>query len=171
MLKVEVTGSGAGDKRIFELSHEEGKLLINGEIFSGDLIKLSDRHYHLLWEHRSYDIDIIDYDGEGKVGKMLINGVELQTRSQTSLDLLLESMGMQAGKSKKLNVLRAPMPGLIQSLSINEGEEVAPGDNLLVLVAMKMENVLKATGSGKVKSIKVLPGEIVEKNQVLMEFH
>jgi biotin carboxyl carrier protein len=63
------------------------------------------------------------------------------------------------------------MPGLIQSIAVAEGDSIAKGDNLLVLVAMKMENVIKSSGSGIIKTLKVMPGQIVEKNQVLLEFH
>ena len=58
------------------------------------------------------------------------------------------------------------MPGLIRSIYVQVGDEVTDGDKLLSLEAMKMENIIKAPGSAKIKSIQVLPGEAVEKNSI-----
>jgi biotin carboxyl carrier protein len=61
------------------------------------------------------------------------------------------------------------MPGLVISILVEEGQEVQKGDSLLILEAMKMENVIKAAGKGVVKSIKVQQKNAVEKNQILIE--
>ena len=108
-------------------------------------------------------------DHTEKTLQLLINGRTYHTHAQDRLALLLQGMGLQAAATQKLNHVKAPMPGLIQSVSVAEGSEISKGDNLLVLVAMKMENVIKSPGSGIVKSLKVTPGQIVEKNQVLLE--
>jgi biotin carboxyl carrier protein len=62
------------------------------------------------------------------------------------------------------------MPGLIIDLKVNQGDIVKAGDTLLILEAMKMENIIKSTGEGTVKNVKVKKGDSVEKNQVLIEF-
>ncbi len=62
------------------------------------------------------------------------------------------------------------MPGLIIDLRVKDGDAVMPGDPLLILEAMKMENMIKASAAGIVKSVKVKKGDSVEKNQVLIEF-
>jgi biotin carboxyl carrier protein len=67
-------------------------------------------------------------------------------------------------------VLKAPMPGLVVRVHAKPGDEVTAGAGLIVLEAMKMENELKAAASGVVKSVRVAPGEAVEKGQVLLEF-
>jgi biotin carboxyl carrier protein len=60
------------------------------------------------------------------------------------------------------------MPGLVLKVLVEEGKEFKKGDNLLILEAMKMENILKAPADGKVKSIKIKPGDKVEKNEILL---
>jgi biotin carboxyl carrier protein len=60
------------------------------------------------------------------------------------------------------------MPGLVLKIFVNEGMEVAKGENLFVLEAMKMENIIKAPADVTVKTIKIKPGDKVEKNQVLI---
>jgi biotin carboxyl carrier protein len=62
------------------------------------------------------------------------------------------------------------MPGLIIDLRVKDGDKVMPGDSLLILEAMKMENLIKATAETVVKSVKVKKGDSVEKNQILIEF-
>ena len=66
--------------------------------------------------------------------------------------------------------LKAPMPGLVVRVAVEEGSKVEAGAPLVVLEAMKMENELRATASGVVKGVKVKAGQAVEKGQVLVEF-
>ncbi|MBY0435500.1 MAG: acetyl-CoA carboxylase biotin carboxyl carrier protein subunit, partial [Cyclobacteriaceae bacterium] len=70
----------------------------------------------------------------------------------------------------KVNAVKAPMPGLIIDLRVNAGDTVKTGDPLLVLEAMKMENIIKAPGDGTVKQVKIKKGDSVEKGQLLIEF-
>jgi biotin carboxyl carrier protein len=62
------------------------------------------------------------------------------------------------------------MPGLILSVDVKIGQEVKEDDSLLVLEAMKMENVLTSPRDGIIKSISITKGETVNKNQLLIEF-
>ncbi|MCL4145650.1 UNVERIFIED_CONTAM: hypothetical protein GTU68_019273 [Idotea baltica] len=62
------------------------------------------------------------------------------------------------------------MPGLILDILVEVGQTIQKGDQLMILEAMKMENVLKAPGEGSISSIEVSQGDSVEKNQVLIKF-
>jgi propionyl-CoA carboxylase alpha chain len=66
--------------------------------------------------------------------------------------------------------LRCPMPGLVKSVAVAEGQEIKAGDALAVVEAMKMENVLRAERDGVVKSIKAKPGDSLAVDAVIMEF-
>jgi biotin carboxyl carrier protein len=88
---------------------------------------------------------------------------------QTELDILLDKMGMSSTGSEKMDHVKAPMPGLVLDILVEKGQSVSKGDNLLVLEAMKMENIIKASGSGTVKDIRVSRKDAVEKNQLLIE--
>ena len=79
-------------------------------------------------------------------------------------------MNLKSKKSNKLKELRAPMPGLVRQVNVQEGDEVDSGDFLFILEAMKMENVLKSPVNGIVSELFVKPGESVEKNQILLSF-
>jgi biotin carboxyl carrier protein len=67
-------------------------------------------------------------------------------------------------------VLKAPMPGLVVRVAVEEGGRVEAGAPIVVLEAMKMENELRAPVAAVVKGVRVKPGQVVEKGQVLVEF-
>src|SRR5205085_2221889 len=67
-------------------------------------------------------------------------------------------------------VVRSPMPGLIVSLAVSEGQEIKTGETLAVIEAMKMENVLRAERDGVIKKIRVNQGDSVAVDAVVMEF-
>ena len=174
MLKITVSGdpdASSGNNGIsFNISQDKDRWFAGEELFEADVVDLGKNRFHVIRNDKSYNIEIVGSDLPEKKLHLLINGQHYYTSTKDQLDLLLEGMGMQSNAAPKLNNIKAPMPGLIQSVSISEGDEVVKGDSLLVLVAMKMENVIKASGNGKIKALKVKAGEIVEKNQVLLEF-
>ncbi|WP_420148740.1 biotin/lipoyl-containing protein [Spirosoma sp.] len=143
---------------------------LNGELFAWDLVRLSDRTFHILHQNRSYTAEIIDLNALEKTVGLKINGHIHQVQLKDRFDLLLEKMGMSSTAKVKVNDLKAPMPGLIVGINAQPGESVNKGDSLLVLEAMKMENVLKAAGDGTIKAIRIAKGDRVEKGQVLIEF-
>jgi biotin carboxyl carrier protein len=63
------------------------------------------------------------------------------------------------------------MPGLVLKVFVSNGDEVKKGDNLFILEAMKMENIIKSPSDVSIKNIKIVPGDKVEKGQVLMQFN
>ena len=68
------------------------------------------------------------------------------------------------------SMIMAPMPGIILSITVKEGDEVNAGDAILVLEAMKMENEIHAPRAGKVKKIHVSEGAEVQSGSALVEF-
>ena len=85
------------------------------------------------------------------------------------MDLLLEKMGMSAASLNKVANIKSPMPGLVLEVKVEVGDSVENGTPLLILEAMKMENIIKSTGDGIVKAINIKQGQAVEKNEVLLE--
>ena len=66
--------------------------------------------------------------------------------------------------------LLAPMPGKIISINVKDGQKIKSGENLLILEAMKMENLITATKDAKIKKINVKSNDTVEADQILIEF-
>ncbi len=81
----------------------------------------------------------------------------------------IRALAGAAGKAAGQPTLKAPMPGLIVRVNVQEGDHVQAGQGLVVMEAMKMENELRAAAAGVVKKILVSPGTAVEKGATLLE--
>ncbi len=158
------------NKRGFEITYRDDKIMIDGTALDWDVTKISNQYFHILIKNESYRAEIIKADPVTKSFIIKINGKVYSVDLKDKFDLLLEKMGLNNGATGKANNVKAPMPGLIVDLRVKEGDKVKAGDALLILEAMKMENMIKASAESIVKSVKVTKGESVEKNQVLIEF-
>lgn len=156
--------------KIFEITSNENGYSVNGSLFQWDKVKVSDGYFHILYQNKSYRAEMVTADKVIKSFTFKINGKNYTVELKDKFDLLLEKMGMNTAAAGKINHIKAPMPGLIIELKVKAGDLVKPGDQLLILEAMKMENILKSQGEGIVKNVKVKKGDIVEKGQVLVEF-
>lgn len=139
----------------------------NNPAFS-DLIELSKGKFHLLKDHKSYNIEVVEADPKTKLLTLKVNGNKYTVELKDKMDLLLENMGISKLTTVKVNEIKAPMPGLVLDLKVAVGDTLAKGDTVIVLEAMKMENVLQSPGEGVVKSIEVEQGQAVEKGQVMI---
>jgi propionyl-CoA carboxylase alpha subunit len=97
-------------------------------------------------------------------------GVEVPARVLTEREAELMALMPVKEKPDTSKLLLCPMPGLVVSLAVSEGQEVAAGDTLCVVEAMKMENVLKAERDGKVSKILAKPGDSLNVDAVILEF-
>lgn len=161
-----------GDKK-FELEldlNNSNKGKLNGTDFLLDKIKTGDQTYHIISKNRSYTAELISIDKSTKEVSLKVNGIKYIFTIKDKYDKLLESLGMDASSAHKINDLKAPMPGLVLDIIVKEGDAIKKGDSLLVLEAMKMENILKSPTDAVVKTINIKKGIAVEKNQVLISF-
>jgi biotin carboxyl carrier protein len=90
---------------------------------------------------------------------------------KNELDLVLDKMGIKRAVDNVSPDVKAPMPGKVIDVVVKEGDQIAKGDAILILEAMKMENVLKAEADCSIKKVLVSSAENVEKNQVLVELN
>ncbi len=156
--------------KIFEITKTENGFLVNGNPFQWDKIKISEGYFHIIYQNQNYRAEVINADKITKSFTFKINGRNYTVDLKDKFDLLLERMGMNTAIAGKINLIKAPMPGLIIDLKVKVGDLVKVGDQLLILEAMKMENILKSQGEGIVKTVKAKKGDTVEKGQVLIEF-
>lgn len=154
----------------FTVEKSKEGIRVNEEILNWDISKIGDRHYHVLYKNQSINMELISVDSETKTVRLKLNNKPAEIKVKDKYDLLLEKLGMNLTQSHLIKEIKAPMPGLIHEIKIKEGDEVKKGDAILVLEAMKMENILKSPGDGIVSTIKVKKGDSVEKNQVLILF-
>jgi len=109
----------------------------------------------------------IDYDTKSMTIRHNHNTHDLIFKNK--LDLVLDSMGIKRAVESLNADVKAPMPGKVLDVVVSEGDSIAKGDAILILEAMKMENVLKAENDCVIKKILISSSENVEKNQILVE--
>ena len=154
----------------FEIVPTEDGLLINGQPFQWDLVKITNGYFHILYQNKSYRAEIVSTDAATKTSTIKINGHSYTVLLKDKFDLLLEKMGMNAAAGSKLNTIKAPMPGLIFDLKVKAGDSVKAGDQLVILEAMKMEHTVTAPAAGVVRSFHFAVGDPVTGDAVLMLF-
>lgn len=162
--------ASVNDQESFDIDLSGDLPVLNGEPLNWDLVRLNDRTFHILYQNRSYTAEVLRLDPVEKTATLKINQSIHQIKLKDRFDLLLEQMGMSSANQTKINNIKAPMPGLILSLSVQPGDTVRKGDTVLILEAMKMENVIKSPADGTLKTVRITRGQTVEKNQVLVEF-
>jgi len=144
--------------------------ILNGKEVKGDLIKINPYQFHLLYNNSSYNMDVVKLNTEEKSMVIKINSVKYTLGLKDKYDELLHTLGLDNMSAKKVSDIKAPMPGMVLNIMVHEGAEVKKGDALIVLEAMKMENILKSPSDGLIKKVLANKGSAVEKNQVLIQF-
>jgi biotin carboxyl carrier protein len=157
MYKIKVNASHQ-----FEITKEHAEAL--------DCIETSDNTFHILQENSSVHASILKSDFNKKRYTVKVNNNSYEVAISDALDQQIEALGFEVGASKKVNDIKAPMPGLILEIQVKEGQDVKQDDTLLILEAMKMENVIHSPREGIIKSINVNQGETVDKDTLLIEF-
>lgn len=152
----------------FELETQDDSLLINGENSEYSINKIKDNQFLLQANHKNYNVFVIGQENEQLL--LSINGYQVNVHVKDHIAQILEKLGMDMDLAEEINELVAPMPGSIIEIAIKEGDEVKQGDTLLILEAMKMENVIKSPTDGVIQKLHVEKGNNVEKNQVLISF-
>jgi len=140
------------------------------ELENLDAINTDATTFHVLKNHKSYQAKIISADLIAKKYIIKVNNSTYEVAISDTLDLLIKSMGIERGRTKLVNAIKAPMPGLILEISVEVGQTVKENDPILILEAMKMENSFLSPRNGVIKSIVVEKGMAVDKGQLLIEF-
>jgi biotin carboxyl carrier protein len=146
----------------FEMQAEEAAHL--------DAVRLGKDAYHVLYQHQPFEVRITAADFSRKTYEVEVNGNRYSARISDDLDQLIIHMGFELHTTRNISRIEAPMPGLILDIQVSPGQEVKEGDPLLVLEAMKMENVILSPRDGIIKKVAVQPGAAVEKKHLLVEF-
>lgn len=140
------------------------------EVSSLDVHQTNDLSFHVLQGDHSHHVQIIKADFKDRKYLVKVNGNEYETNIHTPLDELIDKMGFAFNGSKNVDSIEAPMPGLILDIMVEEGQEVKEDDQLLILEAMKMENIITSPRNGTIKKVTVKQGDAVDKKQLLIQF-
>ena len=130
-----------------------------------EITKISDKVYKVGEEI----IELIEINLDLKQIKFRHNHNTHSVQYKNDLDFTLDKMGIKRSFEAVNTDVKAPMPGKVLQVLVSSGDEVKKGDPLLILEAMKMENVLKSDSDCIIKEVNVAEQESVEKNQLLLE--
>lgn len=147
-----------------------GSAIIDGNAVQYDMESVEKDCWNVIANHKSYNVRLIERNDIEKTMTLLVNNRSYTVSLRDRFDELLDKMGMSVGAGAQLNELKAPMPGLVVDVITTPGSAVEKGETLLILEAMKMENVIKAAGTSTVKALHIVKGQTVEKNQLLISF-
>ena len=149
-------------------SNKKGK--IDEDNFDLDLIEIKENSYHVLFDDKSYNVEVSNINEVAKEVIVTVNNMKHKVRVKNEFDNMLKKLGFQNVDNLKVKNLKAPMPGLVVEILVSEGDNIKKGENIVVLEAMKMENNLKATDNVKIKKVITEKGKSVEKNDILITF-
>lgn len=162
MIKATVNGKSA-----FTIN-QDPVLTCNNQEVDWSVAQLPTGDYSIIMDGRSYQAQVLKIDKDTKMVTLQINQQTYEVAIEEPIDQLLASMGIKDALTKKINDIKAPMPGLILKILVSPGQAIKKGDPVLILEAMKMENVFKATTDAIVREIKVTERTAVEKGEVLI---
>ena len=150
-----------GERSVHEIAPEQ--------LASLNIVPVAGDVYHLLRDEKTYRCELLHYDAADLKLSLKVNGRIMAVNVDGPLQRLVQQLGFATTAATSEADITAPMPGLILSIAVGEGDAVEAGTPLLVLEAMKMENVIKATGPGTIKAVHITQGQAVDKRQLLIE--
>ena len=161
-----IATSGGREHRLDVRQDREGlHVRLDDREYPVDLLRVDPSLYSLLIGGRSYEIDVLETE-EALV--VLVDGqpfqVEIQEEQQRHLRAAAGKGETKTGK----RIVTAPMPGKVVKLLVKPGDAVQPGDGVVVVEAMKMENEVHTPVSGVVEKIYVAEGDSVNPDEVLV---
>lgn len=150
----------------YEVEIEDGVVFLNGEPIDIDLTQVGETElYSVLYDGRSFELLIhaerFDYAVTLRGDQYSVQVEDERTRK------LNAGRRTQAVPDGELAV-RAPIPGLVVKVLVDDNAEVEEGQPLLILEAMKMENEIRSPKAGTVKAVEVAAGQRVEQNAILL---
>ncbi len=147
-----------------------GRVFIGGKPFDIELLKkFGEDIFSFAVNQRLYQVDL-DFNDDDNL-QISLNGmvydIDISTDTKKMLSKYISESS--SGKIKSGGLIKAPMPGLVIKILVEEGMSVLAGDKLIIVEAMKMENILKSTINGTVKKISAKEGQAVDKDALLIE--
>jgi biotin carboxyl carrier protein len=146
--------------------NQEGQVTVDGEDTQVEFSRIGDSGlYLLLVNNESFEGLVEEHDD---IWQVVFRGDLYDVQVSDERAQLMRARAHMAVPDSGELPIKAPIPGLVINIPVEVGQEVAKGDNLVILESMKMENELKAPRAGRIDRINVKVGNSVEQYQVLM---
>jgi biotin carboxyl carrier protein len=159
---------GIGGREI-EVEVDGDRVKVNGKTYTAELTSVPGTPLRqLVVSGRQAEI-AMEPNGPGRWA-LGLRGERWESEVLDERTLHIRSLTGASGSHRGAPPLKAPMPGLVVRVLAEPGQQIEAGTGVVVLEAMKMENELRAAATSVVKTVRVKPGEAVEKGQVLVDF-
>lgn len=165
MIKATVNGRKPYE---INLSGADGGPECDGKPVAWSAERLPSGGFSVLMDGKSFVAEVVGADRSEKTMTLRIGQSVYEVGLEGPMDRLLASMGLTQAAARKVNDIKAPMPGMVLKILVEPGQAISKGDPVLILEAMKMENVFKSAADAVVKEIRVTERKAVEKGEVLI---
>jgi biotin carboxyl carrier protein len=156
------------EQHSYDIGGDSNGPTVNSTPSKADVIQLGPSIWHVINNLKSYNVEVVTFNHTEKTAEIKVNNNIYKLTAKDQFDVLLEKLGLSNLNSVKLSEVKAPMPGMVLKVFVTDQMVISKGDNLFVLEAMKMENIIKAPADAVIKSVKIKAGDKVEKGQVLL---
>lgn len=155
-----------GDREYLVEIVDEQNVIVDGVQYKVDFNSVSDQPvFSLLLDGRSFESYVYTSD-EGL--QVLLHGNLYQANVEDEREKRLRAASGGGVAEREEYHLKAPMPGLVVSIPVREGQQIEKGDVLVILESMKMQNELKSPRAGTVARVRIENGDSVEQRQTLL---
>lgn len=155
-----------GDRQFLVEIVDDEHVIVNGQVYAVDFNSVSDQPvFSMIVDGQSHEAYVYPNEEEWQV---LIQGRLYPAHVQDEREKRLRAAASSSVAEREEYHLKAPMPGLVVSVPVTEGQEVQKGDVLIILESMKMQNELKSPRAGVVTRLRVEAGDSVEQRQTLL---
>lgn len=168
MAKLHATVNAKEDAIVLERTTPSAPWTPTGE-GTADLVRTGPSAFSLVRNGRSHRVLVLKEDRENGTVRLRIGAHTYTVQLQDDRTRLMQTLGLDKAATK-VKEMKAPMPGMVLNILVKPGDAVKKNDPILVLEAMKMENMLKAPGDATIASIHAEKGKAVEKGQLLVSF-
>lgn len=158
---VDIAGDGGWIERT------ESGVSIDGDTRSAQLTRIDGDEFQLTVDGRNYRVYAVRTDDGWRI---TLKGRTLHVLAEDERARAIREMAGEAAGATGPRELRAPMPGLVVRVLVEPGQRVEPGDGLVVVEAMKMENELRADSAATVEAISAQSGDAVDRDDLLITF-
>jgi biotin carboxyl carrier protein len=155
------------DIHTFSIEQQSDKFLVNGVLHAAQIHNSDGKNFKVIFNNRCYLANVTLENDQLRI-KINQNTYLLEIKDEN--ELMLEKLGLESRVTKRTDEIKAPMPGMIVDVLVSKGDVVKSGQPLLVLKAMKMENIIKSPHDGVVHEIFIKKDQIIEKDAVMLQF-
>lgn len=157
--------STVGTRQFHWRFDDDGTVSLAGEKITVEVTRICPNGVSIFFRGKSYFVMVTKNDFKYDV---IINGNFISVNTEDSTKQLASKVLGGKGRIASDTEVRSPMPGMVVRCEVQEGTRVNPGDGLLILEAMKMENEIRANTGGVIKRMVVKERQVVEKGELLL---